>query len=509
MTRLRARLASERGLALPLALLVMTVIGVMVVGVIEFSSSSGRTANIAKGRMSAETLAEAGLANAFSVLNNDQNDPTSPTLLGCNAGGTSCTPVVSTYTGGTATWSGWLDSSGGTSRWRITSIGQVVNPTGASALRMTLTAQVPLVAGSGTPNASVWNYVYSTRAPGSGCEVELNGNNIVVSMPIYVTGDLCFNSNNAVIDERGEGQNPPPQAIDVRVGGRAVFEASNTSIGLSSDKVTSASVAGGCTTTSGGTGTPCNTASWNTTRYFVDTTTTFEVLDPPVADFAANFAAASPGPNNDCMTASNPTNLPASTFDTDGVQDGNDGTFNLTPGTSYQCKTYSGGSQVGELSWNASTRVLTVMGTIFIDKNITAGSTSATYQGSASLYVGGKFTFTTNNTQLCANPSCNFTTWNPNSEMLLVIANGASGDPDAMLFNGNNGKFQGGIFCNPDDRVSFNGNNIEIQGPIICGTFLFQNNTLLKPLPSITQLPLGAPVDPNVSVGPGTPTYGG
>jgi Tfp pilus assembly protein PilX len=241
-TRLLRRLAGGRALALPLALMVMTASGVMVVGVIEFTSSSGRTATVAKGRMSAESLAEAGLANAFSVLNNPSNNPTTPTLLGCNAAGTTCTPVVTTYQGGTATWSGWLDTTGGTSKWRITSIGQVANPTGAAALNVKLTATVALVAGSGSPNASVWNYVYSTKPPGSGCEVELNGNNIVVSVPVYVTGDLCFNSNNAVIDERGESQNPPPQAIDVRVGGKAVFAANGTSIGVVSDKITSAAV---------------------------------------------------------------------------------------------------------------------------------------------------------------------------------------------------------------------------------------------------------------------------
>jgi hypothetical protein len=241
----------------------------------------------------------------------------------------------------------------------------------------------------------------------------------------------------------------------------------------------------------------------------VDSTTTFQTLAAPTADFAANFNSASPGPFNPCTTASNPAHLPASTFDTDGVQDGNDGTFNLTPATSYQCKTYSGGSLVGELSWNASTRVLTVKGSIFIDKDVTSGSTTATYQGSATLSVGGKFTFTGNDTQLCANPGCDFTTWNPNAEMLLIVAKGASGDPDAILFNGNNGKFQGGVFCNPTSRLNLNGNNVEVQGPIICGTFLFQNNALLKPLPSVTQLPIGAPVDPNVTLVPGPPVYGG
>ena len=81
---------------------------------------------------------------------------------------------------------------------------------------------------------------------------------------MYVRGDLCFVSNNAVIDERGEGQTPAPQPIDVRVGGKAVFSANGTSIGVSSDRITTAAIAGGCTTDINTAGTNCNSAAWNT-----------------------------------------------------------------------------------------------------------------------------------------------------------------------------------------------------------------------------------------------------
>jgi Tfp pilus assembly protein PilX len=518
MGRLLRRMRGERGLALPLALLVLATTGALVVSAVEFSSSSGRTANVGKARVSAESLAEAGLANAFSVLNywnsaTMQNNAYDPTLLGCNAAGTVCTPIVSTFNEGTATWKGVLNTT--TSIWSITSIGQVINPTGGPGLTKTLTASVNVTWNNTQPaNASAWNYVYSTKAQSGGCEVTLNANNVVIDAPMYVAGDLCFSANNAVIDERGEGQTPAPQPVDVRVGGKAVFGANGTSIGVATDNITSAAVAGGCTTSIGTAGTACNTAAWNTTRYFADTTTTFTAITAPTADFASFYLSASPGPKHPCVTATNPANLAATVFDNDGVRDGNDGTFSLTPsGTSYQCKTYYGdatsGTQIGELSWNHLTDTLTIKGAIYIDGNVTSGDTSATYQGSGTLYVGGKFEFTSNATQLCANTGCDFTTWNPNSEMLLIIANGASGDIDAVLFNGNNGKFQGGIFCNPTSRVNFNGNNIEVMGPVICGTMEFANNVILKPLPTITELPLGAPTNPNVHAVPATPSYGG
>ena len=79
-------------------------------------------------------------------------------------------------------------------------------PARGTDLKKTLTARVPLLTTTGTPNASVWNYAYSTRAPGAGCEVDINGTNVVVDIPLYVTGDLCLSGTNVAIDEQGEGE---------------------------------------------------------------------------------------------------------------------------------------------------------------------------------------------------------------------------------------------------------------------------------------------------------------
>ena len=175
MSALVRRLRSERGLALPFALLVMAISAASIITVVQFSSSSGRTAHVAKGRISAESLAEAGLANAFAVLNywdsaTMLNNASDPTLLGCDVNGANCVPRVSTYTGGTASYYGVLDAA--TSIWTITGVGQVVNPTGGPALKKTVTAKVNVTWNNTQPaNAAAWNYVYSTKTPGGGCEV--------------------------------------------------------------------------------------------------------------------------------------------------------------------------------------------------------------------------------------------------------------------------------------------------------------------------------------------------
>src|SRR5207249_4622263 len=78
----------------------------------------------------------------------------------------------------------------------------------------------------------------------------------------------------------------------------------------------------------------------------------------------------------------------AAATDTDAnkllYKNNNAGLINLTPSSSYTCKNTN-----GELSWNASTKVLTVKCTIFIDGSakIDNGATN-TYTGEAAIDIG-------------------------------------------------------------------------------------------------------------------------
>ena len=50
-------------------------------------------------------------------------------------------------------------------------------------------------------------------------------------------------------------------------------------------------------------------------------------------------------------------------------------------------------------------------------------------------------------------------------------------------------------------KVAFTGNGYEIQGPLAAGAMNIVANTFhFDPLPVIANMPLGAPVPPNVSV---------
>src|SRR5438105_1909865 len=148
MKRLRRLQTEERGFALVLALAVTFVMSMVVITVIESATSNSRSSDRSKGRVSAYSLAEAGINNAASILaknnaydahvlhpqgsyqasdcaNPPQNPSTAPSL------GNTCSPYTWNYDNGTTTMWGWFDSA--TSNWPITSTGSVRHPFAASS----------------------------------------------------------------------------------------------------------------------------------------------------------------------------------------------------------------------------------------------------------------------------------------------------------------------------------------------------------------------------------------
>ena len=180
----RLKLRSERGLALPLTVLVMASTGAMVVTVIEYSSSSGRTTQIAKSRVSAQSLAEAGIANALSMLNNAVDPKTPSTLPGpCTVPPT--TKSTSTMEGGTVTW--WGCYSAATYKWVITSVGSVPNPTGGAALTRTLTRSATVNGLNAGATVGAWSRMYHDNT-----SVCMTVTDVEIPMPVASRGDLCL-----------------------------------------------------------------------------------------------------------------------------------------------------------------------------------------------------------------------------------------------------------------------------------------------------------------------------
>src|SRR5919109_5225575 len=83
---------------------------------------------------------------------------------------------------------------------------------------------------------------------------------------------------------------------------------------------------------------------------------------------------------------------------------------------------------IGELTWNAATKTLTVKGTIYIDGSASVPNGALNmYNGQSTLYLTGVFVID-NNTKLCGGVSgsnCDFASWDPNKELLTVVADGS------------------------------------------------------------------------------------
>jgi hypothetical protein len=137
---------NESGFALPLALLVMVTTSAILVTAIKTTSSTGRTANLGKTAVSAEALAEAGLANGVSILAKPGQNTNTQALFPS----TEATATVYTMENGTAKLWGVYNTT--TNVWTLYAKGSMPNPTGGTAITKTLsrTAQVLGVAAGAT-----------------------------------------------------------------------------------------------------------------------------------------------------------------------------------------------------------------------------------------------------------------------------------------------------------------------------------------------------------------------
>ena len=159
----------------------------------------------------------------------------------------------------------------------------------------------------------------------------------------------------------------------------------------------------------------------------------------------------------------------------------------------------------GEIAWNNTTKTLTVSGTIYIDGSakISNGSLNS-YNGMGTIYLSGTFLSTGS---LCASISgsnCNFASWNPDFDMLMIVANGNGGqiDPGNSIQIDNNYSYQGGLYGT--NAVEF-GNNVNVDGPIVGSQIILSNNLTTNAFPNISIVPVGMPSNEEVYAQPNPP----
>jgi hypothetical protein len=495
LLRLRAYLAPQEGMALLVALGAMLVLATVGTTVVYYSTANTRSASYSKASGASFQLAEAGLHEALAVLiNQPANDPTNPTLLA---------PRTSPYSTGAVSWSGTYNpNDNGAAKWTITSTGKVANPANVppSEATRTIKAKVPVYPVNTQDLVfEAWNYVYSwgTGDP-SGCDMSFDSSQDVTTR-VMVAGNLCMSSSSRLL---GSG-------TTLDVGGQLKIFGSAT-VGSSGSPIGRASVANGCRYESNALHSPCTTAD----KVWASTVNTSPALEPvPSADWDGWYVKASPGPYHACETISGTP----PTFDNDQGSTPNParrnrsvaGSFDLTKSGSYTCRTMLGGEIMGELSWNDTTDVLTVRGTMFIDGNAKITQT-ARYTGQATIYLSGSLLVSGRMCGAVSSGKCDFTNgaWNPNNALLTIVANGGGGQADVETNESialvSSAQWQGALYGGAGLKVQVE-SSTDFAGPIIADEVDLKSSVNAESFGLIVTSPAGMPGNSTVNARPDKP----
>jgi hypothetical protein len=511
MKRLRRLSEDERGFALVIALAVTVVFSMTVVTVIESATSNQRNSTMSNGRVSAYNLAEAGVSNAMSILRVPTNNALDKYVFCAD---TSTLPTLpcqrtETYSGGKVIWYGTLyqNAAAGTAYWDLFSTGHVRNPHGGADYQKTIRATIPVVPTTTQPlNNPSWNYIFS-RATGSG--VALNGcdmtiqQSVEVNSPLYVMGNLCLQNKAKIVSG------------PLIVNGSLDLQQSFNRVGAAGANISEAHIGLGCRYQSQALHNPCIYGEGGTTpardnvwATILDATP--PVVTPPTVQWNDWYLNASPGPYYPCAApeAGDPPN-PTFAFDSPvGVasdtdtqkltfKNNNQGVINLTPSSSYHCKTVG-----GELSWNHTTKVLTILGTIFLDGSVKVdpGGT-VLYQGQATIYTSGSVLV--KNTKLCAVSSgttCTLADWDSTEDLLGFVVNGNGSTPSDNQVPAGTGAhfvsayFQGAVYATNAIEVD---TTSLVDGPLDGSTVKLGQSTN-STFAGFTFVPAGMPGNPTI-----------
>lgn len=489
MRTLRQVLHGEDGIALVLALSITMVLAIAVTTLVTYATQNQHNAGVSKASQDSYALAESGINNAMAVLSKPTNNALNASVI--TSACANANPCRTDYANGYVLWGGTLDAHAGT--WALTSTGYVRNPTGATVVKRVVKASVVVKPTTTQPlNNPAWNYIYATKAPSSGCD-EIVQQSVVIASPFFVNGNLCLQNTASITSG----------PLNV-VGSLTLTQKSNI-VGSAASPISDAHIGAGCKYQNGAMDNPCKGAVDNVYAKVLNTTPS--TITPPVVYWDSWYLNASPGPYFPCQTSSG--SVP--TFDTDQGTTGDvtkrnnsvSTAFNLTPSSSYTCKNPN-----GELSWDATNKVLTVTGTIFIDGSayIQNGAVNS-YNGQAVIYLSG--TFLEKNSKLCAGlnaakTDCDTTTWDPNSELLCIVANGSGGQVNSWdSVQVTSATFQGAIFATKSIDTDTTG---AVDGPLV-GETVNLGQSATTSFPTITTVPVGMPSNPTVYAEPQTPTY--
>lgn len=257
-----------------------------------------------------------------------------------------------------------------------------------------------------------------------------------------------------------------------------------SSIGASGQNIAVSQVAGTCKYGTQAASTPCSA----TDRVYATTYGTApQELEKPTIDLDYWYEHAAPGPAQGCNNPGGSfpggfdNNYNAANPNPDNSRNSSYGSAEVTPqNSSYTCTVTLNNKLVGEISWNHTTRVLRIKGTIYIDGDFRFDDdgTIAHYQGRGIIYATGNLEF---DEMVCAggsgSTSCfgtlvdgrgsTMSNWDPTQNMMTVLAHGwAEFDQGATQSPSTPSGLQGIVYS--DGRCEVH-QWFHLSGPIICG----------------------------------------
>jgi hypothetical protein len=566
MRRMISRLKQQTGTALVMSVGLLAVLTISGTTLVAYSTSNARSSALSKTDELAFSLAETGLSNAMAVLSNSVNDSLDPDTLPSSEatassasyeGGTS--KWYGTLDRSRREWT--VTALGIYNNPTGSGVGQVRR-------KLTAKVPVTPVYSASLDNP-IWNYLYAGHTGStcdqslnnniSGSSRMYVAGNLCLSpnvqlaqSKVIVLGNLDVANNAAV----GANTNMSTR-VETYVGGncrygvgswgvcsgdqdaRHVYSklADGTTVGVDHNPTVVApptadfaqwyehAIPGpsqSCTTSSG------TTPTWDNNYPARDASVSTVVDLTPASSYicrvgpgASTTLTSTINATQTSVTVASASGFPSSQFkirvdDELMTVTGGYGTttWTVTRGVSGTTAASHASSQTvlwedampsGELSWNATTKTLSVKGTIFIDGSakISNGALN-TYNGQATLYLSGTFRATGS---LCASVSgsaCSVAGWNPNTELLTIVANGNGGqvNPGDSILIDNNYWFQGALFGT--NAIEF-GNNVNIDGPVVGSQIILSNNLTTNTFPIIDTVPVGMPSNRTVYAQPNPP----
>ena len=496
--RVLLRLRDERGMALAMALGISMVLSIGAASVVLYSTSNEKSASRSKATTEAYNLAEDGMSRALAVL---QNAPASViTTQAALPGPLESQAYSETRSGGrVVSWYGVHQPTGGPGgRWKVVGIGQVPSTSspGDVVVRRVRTF-VPVNPAKEQPLlVEAWKYIYSksTGSP-TGCDMTVY-NNTNINSSIYTEGNLCLQTPSSILGPK----TPSSPQVKLYVKGYLNL-AVNTDVGKL-NALTDVGIVGGCRLT----GVPLPPNSCGVPLVTVkpkanEGVSAVPSLTPPVASFSSWWEWSKPGPNASCVQSTGTT--PVFDQEAGGAPLAHNNSIpavvDLTPPTSYSCIV----DDENKLIWDASSKKLTIAGTIFIDGSVTSSASVADYDGNGAIYVSG--TFLLKNASLCGDVKagkCDATTWTDDTDPdILVIAaaergEGGSRPQDQVAANDSieikSSHFQGGLYGVYNVEVDTSSG---MQGPIISESVII-SQTGGSPYPIFVDVPFGTPGNP-------------